>query len=96
MSDYTSAELAAMSVLCMYKASARAEHFAYVGLGVYSAENPLIASLIGRGLVKVTKAGAITPDNTAMRAIMREHVAPEEYRGKLENTSLHFKSRYAE
>jgi hypothetical protein len=52
---------AALNVICGIKSSYRAAEFERRQLGRYSADNPHLAALVARGLLKINKAGAISP-----------------------------------
>lgn len=45
---------------CRYKSSYRADEFWKQGLGEYSLKNPLIQSLLEKGMLKATRSGAIS------------------------------------
>ena len=51
---------AALNVICGIKSSYRQDEFNRSGLGMYGANNPLVAELKAAGFVKVNKAGAIS------------------------------------
>jgi hypothetical protein len=88
---FNSKELAAMHTLKAYRPSYRAEYFARLELGEYNVDNPIIQSLVFNGLVRVSKAGAITPDRDKIVAILASYEQPAEYRGRLENGWMAFK-----
>ncbi len=90
--DYSDDELAAMHVISMYKPVARAEYFEYLGLGNYDSQAPILKSLASKGLVKVNSTGAISLDKGKAKKIMGERTVPKKYKGKLENSTLNFKS----
>ena len=88
---FNSQELAAIHVFKAYKSSYRAEYLARLGLGEYTADNPIIKSLIAAGVVKVSKNGSLTPlSHKEMSAILQNYEYPEEYKGKLENGWMTF------
>jgi len=58
--ELTNKERSALNVVCTTKGGPyRKEAFDYAGLGEYNADNPLVVSLVTKGLLKANKAGAI-------------------------------------
>lgn len=58
--DLTPVEKKALRIVKDYNSRGRREEFDYQGLGGYGASNPLIQSLLAKGLVKVTASGAVS------------------------------------
>ena len=59
--ELTDQERSALTVVCTTKGGPyRKEAFDYAGLGEYNADNPLVVSLVTKGLLKANKAGAIS------------------------------------
>jgi hypothetical protein len=46
--------------LCAYKSGYRKDEFRRAGLGAYSAENPYVVSLAAKGMLKITRGGAVS------------------------------------
>lgn len=90
--DYSEEELAALSIMGMNKPSYRAVEFERVGLGPYTKDSPVLKSLVAKGLVKFTATG-IQLDKPLAVAVMKRHLAPEKYKGRLSNTSMQFKRK---
>jgi hypothetical protein len=55
--DLTPKEKQALSLINGIKGSYRESEFAYANLGSYSPQNPIILSLVAKGLVQITKVG---------------------------------------
>ncbi len=53
-------EKKAISIICSYKPSYRANEFFRQGLGSYNADGAVVSELIKKGLVKVTASGALS------------------------------------
>jgi hypothetical protein len=59
--DLTDPEKSALNTVCITKGGPyRREEFDRAGLGTYGVKNPLIVSLISKGLLKANKTGAIS------------------------------------
>jgi hypothetical protein len=67
--DLSKEEWSALNIVGGIKGGYRREEFFRAGLGDYGPENPVVASLVQKGLVKVNKRGAVsvTTDGAAMR-----------------------------
>ena len=72
--DLDDKELIALGILITLKSSYRAKELREHGIG-YSADDPTIASLIKKGLVK-QQGKALIPDQTKARAEMSKHKRP--------------------
>ena len=94
MATYTAEELAAMSIMCMNKASYRKAEFERLNLGTYTVDNPTIKSLIVKELVSVSKSGSISPNRGYMESVMKANEAPSRYKRYLCNWNMQFKSSY--
>ena len=68
-------ELIALGILTTLKSSYRAKELREHGIG-YSADDPTIASLIKKGLVK-QQGKSLIPDQTKARAEMSKHKRPQ-------------------
>ncbi len=77
--SYTNAELATLVYFLGLKPFARAEYMERAGLGSYGAENAHIAGLIGKGVIKANKAGALTIDRGKALAALAAHERPAGY-----------------
>lgn len=58
--ELTEAEKKAITVICAYKSSHRAEYFARLVGGAYDISHPVLASLLSRKMIKVNAGGAIS------------------------------------
>jgi hypothetical protein len=94
-SEFSQEELAAMSFMDGLKSSYRKDAFDRAGLGKYDLTNPIIKSLIKKGLIKVgsgggSSFGSLTLNSTLAKAVMARYYAPPKFKGDLENPQLRF------
>ncbi len=93
--SYTPDELVMIAILWGIKPQARQKYLTRTNLGEYSPVNPVVKSLIDKGLVKVRNDGVIVvPDNKRLQAIMEQNEAPEKAH-LLPNSGYKFKREAA-
>jgi len=86
--DLSDQELAALHSFIMYKAFARKENLAEIGVE-YSLNDPTVAALIEKGFLKL-RGKALVPNREMIRKELAKHEPPKSY-PRLENAFLVFK-----